>query len=53
VGYKGKIFFDPSKPDGTQKKLLDISLIRSLGWSQQIDIQKGLKITYQDFLNYD
>ena len=47
VGFKGKIIFDTRKPDGTSRKLIDISLIESLGWSHKIDLAKGLKDTYQ------
>ena len=53
VGFKGYIIFDSTKPDGTPKKLLDVSKIHSLGWHHKIDLEDGLKITYQDFLtNY-
>ena len=50
VGYTGKILTDPSKPDGTPKKLLDISLIKSTGWSPQITFEEGLTGAYRDFL---
>jgi len=50
VGFKGEIRFDASKPDGTPRKLLDVSKIRSLGWQPKINLQKGLKITYDYFL---
>ena len=49
VGYSGKILTDPSKPDGTPKKLLDISLIESTGWSPRIPFEEGLTEAYQDF----
>ncbi|HKX55417.1 MAG TPA: NAD-dependent epimerase/dehydratase family protein, partial [Xanthomonadales bacterium] len=45
-GYQGEIRFDPSKPDGTPRKLLDVSLARSLGWSATIPLQQGLQSTY-------
>ena len=50
VGYSGEILTDPSKPDGTPKKLLDISLIKSTGWSPIIPFETGLTAAYQDFL---
>jgi GDP-L-fucose synthase len=49
VGYSGEILTDPSKPDGTPKKLLDISLIRSTGWAPQIPFETGLAEAYLDF----
>lgn len=49
VGYQGEILTDPSKPDGTPKKLLDISLIQSSGWSPKISFKDGLQEAYKDF----
>jgi GDP-L-fucose synthase len=49
VGYHGNIIFDTTKPDGTEKKLLDSSRLRSLGWSPSIELQEGLMKTYLDF----
>ena len=49
TGYTGEIFTDPTKPDGTPKKLLDISLIQSTGWSPEIPFEQGLAEAYQDF----
>lgn len=46
AGYRGEIRFDSSKPDGTPRKLLDVSLIRSLGWSATIPLAHGLQSTY-------
>lgn len=46
VGYNGTIQFDPSKPDGTPRKLLDISKIKSLGWTPKISLDEGLKLLY-------
>jgi len=51
VGFEGELEFDPTKPDGTPRKLLDVSRLNSLGWQAQISIKEGLKISYQDFLN--
>jgi len=50
VGYQGKIVWDTSKPDGTPRKLLDTSLINSLGWRPRISLKDGLTRTYQSFL---
>jgi len=50
VGYKGKIIFDSSKPNGTMKKLLDSSRIRAIGWHPKINEKIGLKQSYEDFL---
>ncbi len=50
VGFKGEILTDPTKPDGTPRKLLDISLIRSTGWSPIVSFRDGLAAAYQDFL---
>ena len=49
VGYMGKIKFDKTKPDGTPRKLLDISKILSLGWRKSINLTNGLDLVYKDF----
>lgn len=51
VGFSGEILTDPSKPDGTPKKLMDISLIQSTGWQPEIDFAEGLFAAYTDFQN--
>lgn len=51
VGYKGKIEWDPSKPDGTPRKLLDVSKLTNLGWHYTTELEDGIALTYQDFLN--
>jgi GDP-L-fucose synthase len=53
VGSGAEITYDHSKPDGTPQKLLDITLIRSLGWKPRIGLEEGLRSTYQSFLNAD
>nr|WP_308227191.1 GDP-L-fucose synthase [Providencia vermicola] len=50
VGFTGDITFDSSKPDGTPRKLMDVSRLKDLGWSYSIDLESGLTQTYQWFL---
>ncbi len=50
VGFKGKIVFDSSKPDGTPRKLLDVSRMAGLGWKAKTSLREGINLTYQDFL---
>jgi GDP-L-fucose synthase len=50
VGYRGKFDFDTSRPDGTPRKLLDVSRINALGWHATIPLRDGLKRMYEDFL---
>lgn len=50
VGYQGDIVFDTSKPDGTPRKLMDVSRLAKLGWIASITLEKGLEDTYQWFL---
>jgi GDP-L-fucose synthase len=50
VGFRGEIIFDPSKPDGTPRKLMDISRLAALGWKPHISLREGLAITYRHFL---
>ncbi|MEM1387721.1 MAG: GDP-L-fucose synthase [Pseudomonadota bacterium] len=49
IGYKGRITFDRSKPDGTMRKLLDVSRLEALGWRPEISLRDGLSSTYQWF----
>ena len=50
VGYRGKILFDPSKPDGTRRKLMDSSRITALGWKPSISLEDGIASTYRWYL---
>lgn len=50
VGYEGKLVFDSTKPDGTPRKLMDVSRLSALGWYYQISLEEGLTKTYQWFL---
>ena len=51
VGYNGEIKWDASKPNGTPRKLLDISKSKQLGWKYTTEIEDGIKLSYKDFLN--
>ncbi|MFH0233946.1 MULTISPECIES: GDP-L-fucose synthase [unclassified Vibrio] len=50
VGFEGKVVFDSSKPDGTPRKLMDVSRLASLGWKYKVELETGLRNTYQWFL---
>jgi GDP-L-fucose synthase len=50
VGYDGALAFDSSKPDGTPRKLMDVSKLHALGWKHKIDLKEGLNLAYQDYL---
>ena len=50
VGYDGEIRWDSTQPDGTPRKLMDSSRLRSLGWSPQVSLEAGIRNAYQDFL---
>jgi GDP-L-fucose synthase len=51
VGYTGEILYDPSKPDGTPRKLVDVSRLQVLGWSAKTSFSEGLKQAYADFVS--
>ena len=51
VGFDGRLVFDPSKPDGTPRKLLDVSRANQLGWRATTDLEAGIALAYQDFLS--
>lgn len=51
VGFEGNLTFDTSKPDGTPRKLMDVSKLHSLGWRHQIELEEGLRLAYQDYLS--
>jgi GDP-L-fucose synthase len=50
VGFNGDIVFDSSKPDGTLRKLMDVTKMRELGWSAKISLRDGIQKAYSDFL---
>ena len=51
VGYKGKIEWDPTKPNGTPRKLLDVSKATKLGWTYKTELEDGIRLAYEDFIN--
>lgn len=51
VGYPGQIKFDTSRPDGTPRKLMDVSKLHNLGWKHQVSLKAGIELAYQDFKN--
>ena len=53
VGYEGRITYDTSKPDGTPRKLLDVSKLTKLGWHYKTELEDGIRLTYEDFLTND
>ena len=53
TGYQGKITTDPSKPDGTMRKLMDVTRLADMGWSASIDLQAGVAQTYDWFIQQD
>ncbi|MDN4018040.1 GDP-L-fucose synthase [Zwartia panacis] len=50
IGYTGQIDFDSTKPDGAPRKLMNSTLLKTLGWNPSVDIEEGLSIAYQDYL---
>jgi GDP-L-fucose synthase len=51
VGYEGNLLFDTSKPDGTPRKLMDVTKLHKLGWTHTVRLDEGIKLAYTDFLN--
>jgi GDP-L-fucose synthase len=50
IGFQGQLVFDASKPDGTMRKLLDVSKLGEMGWVASTGLEQGIRTTYQDFL---
>lgn len=50
IGYQGKIEFDTSKPDGTPRKLMDVSKLKNKGWKYSVELEDGIALAYNDFL---
>ncbi len=53
VGFKGNLTFDSTKPDGTPRKLLDVSRLHQLGWQHQVELRQGIEETYQWLLEHE
>ncbi len=51
VGFEGEIVFDSSKPDGTPRKLLDVSRLNALGWKTKMSLKEGIEKTYKWYIN--
>ena len=51
VGYTGRIVWDTTKPNGTPRKLLDVSKATGLGWTYTTELADGIRLAYDDFLN--
>jgi GDP-L-fucose synthase len=51
VGFKGEVVWDSSKPDGTPRKLMDVSKIHEAGWKHTVSLEDGIKMTYETFLS--
>ena len=52
VGYQGELLLDATKPDGTPRKLLDVSRLAALGWKANTPLDAGLRLAYEDFLQH-
>ena len=52
VGFEGRLVWDTTKPDGTPRKLMDVSKLHEQGWKHKIDLQEGISLAYQDFLEH-
>lgn len=51
VGYNGRIVYDPEKPDGTPRKIMDVGRLEAMGWKAQIALRDGIAQTYKWYLN--
>ena len=51
VGFKGRISVDPSKADGTLRRLMDNTRMKGLGWAPAISLEQGVRLAYEDFKN--
>ena len=50
IEYPGEIQFDTTKPDGTPRKLMDVTKLHNKGWKHKIELEEGIKLAYKDFL---
>lgn len=51
IGYTGEIRWDNTKPNGTPRKLLDVTKTKALGWTYKTELEEGIRLSYEDFLN--
>jgi GDP-L-fucose synthase len=51
IGFTGSLEWDSSKPDGTPRKLLDVTKIKNLGWTEKINLKEGIEKVYRNYLN--
>ena len=51
IGYEGEILWDTSRPNGTPRKLLDVSKAGELGWKYKTELEEGIRLSYEDFLH--
>jgi GDP-L-fucose synthase len=52
VGFEGNLNWDTTKPDGTPRKLMDVSRLHAQGWKHKIELKEGIALAYQDFLEH-
>jgi len=50
IGFSGNVMWDADRPDGTPRKLLDVSRISELGWKREVSLEEGLRTTYEDYI---
>jgi len=53
IGFEGELEFDSSKPDGTPKKLMDVSKLHAAGWRHKVQLEEGIRLAYEDFLSHE
>jgi len=51
IGYEGNVDFDTTKPDGTPRKLMDVSKLHNIGWKHHTTLEEGIELAYRDFLS--
>ena len=51
IGFEGEVKWDSTKPDGTPRKLLDVRKLEGLGWKYKTELEEGIRLAYEDFLN--
>jgi GDP-L-fucose synthase len=52
VGYTGEVRWDPTKPDGMERKLLEVSRLRTMGWRHRTTLEEGLRLTLEDYTRH-